>query len=140
MHRTLKAETADPPRASLRAQQRAFDRFREEYNSERPHEALEQKTPLSAHRKGRRPYPSRVREPEYPGGAQVRKVRQNGEIKWQGETVFLTTVLTGEPVGLVQEDEHHWAVMFGPLRIGLLDSAAKRVFKTPVKVLPMSPV
>lgn len=140
MHRTLKAETASPPKASVRAQQSAFDRFREEYNSERPHEALEQKAPVSAHRKGRRPYPSRVAEPEYPEGAQVRRVRQNGEIKWKGDTVFLTTVLTGEPVGLVQEDDHHWSVLFGPLRIGLLDSTAKRVFKTPVKVLPMSPV
>lgn len=140
MHRTLKAETAAPPKGSVRAQQKAFDRFREEYNRERPHEALGQKTPLSAHRKGRRPYPSRVASPEYPAGVQVRMVRQNGEIKWQGETVFLTTVLTGEPVGLVQEDEHHWSVLFGPLNIGLLDSTAKRVFKTPVKVLPMSPV
>ena len=140
MHRTLKAETADPPKASLRAQQRAFDRFREEYNSERPHEALRQKTPFSVHRKGPRPYPARVREPEYPEEAEVRRVRINGEIKWQGDTVFLTTALRGEPVGLVQEDEGHWSVLFGPLRIGVLDSAAKRVFKTTVKVLPMSPV
>lgn len=140
MHRTLKAETASPPKASLRAQQRAFDRFRDEYNTERPHEALGQKTPASAHRPPFRPYPSRVAGPDYPDGAQVRMVRQNGEIKWKGDTVFLSTVLSGEPVGLVQEDEHLWSVMFGPLNIGLLDSTAKRVFKTPVKVLPMSPV
>jgi transposase InsO family protein len=140
MHRTLKAETASPPEASLRAQQRAFDRFRDEYNTERPHEALNQKTPASAHRPSPRPYPSRVASPEYSGDAQVRMVRQNGEIKWQGETVFLTTVLSGEPVGLVQGDEHLWSIMFGPLNIGLLDSTAKRVFKTAVKVLPMSPV
>jgi hypothetical protein len=40
MHRTLKAETAKPPRSSFSAQQRAFDRFQVEYNEERPHEAL----------------------------------------------------------------------------------------------------
>jgi putative transposase len=38
MHRTLKAETARPPRSSFGAQQRAFDRFLVEYNEERPHE------------------------------------------------------------------------------------------------------
>jgi len=40
MHSTLKAETARPPRSSFRAQRHAFERFRREYNHERPHEAL----------------------------------------------------------------------------------------------------
>ena len=44
MHRTLKAETAKPPAANPRAQQKVFDRFRTTYNQERPHEALEMKT------------------------------------------------------------------------------------------------
>jgi len=45
MHRTLKQATAQPPAANMRAQQQAFDRFRQEYNWERPHEALQMKTP-----------------------------------------------------------------------------------------------
>ena len=47
MHSTLKAETARPPRSSLRAQQRCFETFRREYNHERPHEALAYETPAS---------------------------------------------------------------------------------------------
>jgi hypothetical protein len=39
MHRTLKAETTRPPARTRRAQQRKFDRFREAFNSQRPHEA-----------------------------------------------------------------------------------------------------
>ena len=39
MHRTLKQEATLPPASSLRAQQQEFDRFREEFNEERPHEA-----------------------------------------------------------------------------------------------------
>jgi transposase InsO family protein len=59
MHRTLGQETASPPAANRRAQQRAFDRFRREYNEERPHEALALETPSavytrSAHRTERR--------------------------------------------------------------------------------------
>jgi transposase InsO family protein len=50
MHRTLKAETAKPPAVNRRAQQRAFDRFRQQFNQERPHEALEQKTRPAATR------------------------------------------------------------------------------------------
>ena len=41
MHGTLQNETANPPAATLAEQQRAFDRFREEFNVERPHEALD---------------------------------------------------------------------------------------------------
>src|SRR5207247_594141 len=40
MHKTLKAETARPPRRTLATQQRRFDWFRDRYNTERPHEAL----------------------------------------------------------------------------------------------------
>jgi transposase InsO family protein len=44
MHRTLKAETTRPPAGSLAAQQRRFNVFREEFNHERPHEALDDET------------------------------------------------------------------------------------------------
>lgn len=47
MHRTLKAEATRPAAGNLAAQQRKFNRFREEYNQERPHEALDQETPAS---------------------------------------------------------------------------------------------
>jgi transposase InsO family protein len=45
MHKTLKAEATKPPAGNLQAQQRKFNRFREEFNNERPHEALDQQTP-----------------------------------------------------------------------------------------------
>src|SRR6478609_1476837 len=66
MHRTLKAETARNPRSSMRAQQRRFDQFRGEYNSERPHEALGQATPASFCSPALRAFPSRLPELEYP--------------------------------------------------------------------------
>ena len=45
MPRTLKEATAQPLRAHLGAQQKAFEAFRREYNEERPHEALGQRPP-----------------------------------------------------------------------------------------------
>src|SRR5712692_9223500 len=45
MHRTLKAECANPPAATAAAQQRRFDQFRAELNQQRPHEALGQPPP-----------------------------------------------------------------------------------------------
>ena len=54
--------------------------------------------------------------------------------------MYLSESLIGEPVGLVQQDERTWTIRFGPLIIGRLDDARRRVDKTPTKVLPMSPV
>ena len=45
MHLTLKRATCSPPKHSLGRQQRAFDAFRQLYNDERPHQALEPRDP-----------------------------------------------------------------------------------------------
>src|SRR5207344_860693 len=66
MHSTLKDETARPPRSSFPTQQRAFDRFQQEYNHVRPHEALGQAVPASLYRPSLRPFPKRLPELEYP--------------------------------------------------------------------------
>ncbi len=52
----------------------------------------------------------------------------------------MSETLKGEPIGLVQLDDRSWAVRFGPLLIGHLDDYTKHITKTPVKVLPISPV
>jgi putative transposase len=45
LHLTLLQDTADPPAATLREQQRRFCKFQVEYNEERPHAALGGATP-----------------------------------------------------------------------------------------------
>ncbi len=140
LHRTLKAETASPPQANPRRQQRAFDAFRHTYNEERPHEALGQQPPARRYRPSLRPYPGQVSAPEYEVGVTVRRVRTNGEIKWKGDKIYLSEALRGEPVGLLQRDDRYWHISYGPLVIGLLDDHTNTVQRTPIKVLPMSPV
>ena len=121
LHRTLKAETASPPQANGRRQQRAFDTFRHSYNDERPHEALGQSRPRDRYSPSFRSYPSRVSAPDYEVGVTVRKVRTNGEIKWRGNKIYLSEALRGEPVGLSPKDDRYWIIRYGPLAIGLLD-------------------
>ena len=140
LHRTLKAETATPPKANRIRQRRAFDRFRHSYNVERPHEALGQRPPSRLYTHSFRPYPARISSPEYGTGVTVRSVRSTGQIKWRGQMVYVSESLRGEPVGLVQQDERTWTIHFGQLLIGLLDDSTGRVDKVPTKVLPMSPV
>ena len=140
LHRTLKAETVSPPQATPGKQQRAFSGFRVSYNEDRPHEALGQVPPAKRYQPSARAYPSKVESPEYGAGTTVRRVKTNGEIKWNGERVYLSESLRGEPVGLAPVDERYWSIRYGPLHIGLLDSYANRTLHTPTLVLPMSPV
>ena len=117
MHRTLKQETASPPQRNRRAQQLAFDRFRQEYNHVRPHEALQMQTPADVYVPSRRVFPARVPEPEYDRHLEVRKVNPAGEIAWCGHRhVFLSQTLSGECVGLEALDDRRWCVWFCILR------------------------
>jgi putative transposase len=45
LHGTIQRELAVEPAANWRKEQVRMDRFRQEYNEERPHEALEMRTP-----------------------------------------------------------------------------------------------
>jgi putative transposase len=122
MHRTLKQETATPPAANRRAQQRAFDRFRREYNEERPHEALEMETPSTVYVRSARAYPARVPEPEYGNALRVRRVGLRGVFSWKHQHVFLTETLIGESIGLQQVDERFYTVYFAAFPIARFDS------------------
>lgn len=139
LHWTLKQDTAMPPKASLRAQQAAFDRFRDEYNQDRPHAGLAKHTPAELYQPSPRSYPARVCEPEYPARYSVRRVCGSGEIKWRGEFIYLTQVLAGEPVGLDPIDERHWRLYFGPVPLGILDVHTQRVTSAPVQPLVEHP-
>ena len=122
LHRTVKEDTASPPAADLRAQQRRFDRFRLLFNEERPHEALGQTPPAAHYDPPPRPYGGRMREPEYDAAHLVRRVRRNGEIKWRGRLVFIGEALIGEPVGLDETDDGCWAVRYAHVPLGTLDA------------------
>ena len=122
MHRTLKNETARPPQRDLREQQAAFDRFREEYNCERPHEALHQRPPLSVYISSPRKYPRRLEPFAYPEHLRVFKVNCNGQIRWRtGAILQLGLALIGEYIGFEQVDDGTWNVMLGEHQIATLE-------------------
>ena len=127
MHRTLKAETTRPPEAGLAAQQRRFDAFRQEYNELRPHEALDQRPPSELYEPSHRPYPKKIREVEYPGHYEVRRVKPRGQIKWQGNLIFVSEVLIGEFVGLEEVDDGIWSLHFGPLLLARFDEQTRKL-------------
>jgi transposase InsO family protein len=121
LHLTLKQDTASPPARSLAEQLERFERFQEIYNHERPHEALDQKPPCKAWRPSPRQYEGILREPDYPAEAEVRRVRHNGTIKWQGEHLFVSEVLKGEPVGIYALDEDVHLVRYAHVVLGTIN-------------------
>lgn len=127
MHRTLKAEATRPPAASMAAQQRKFNRFREEFNNERPHEALDQQTPASVYRRSPREMPDKIPPLEYPDRFELRLVSDNGGIRWNHNWVNVSIVCAGEYVGLEEIDDGLWDVYFGPLKLGRFHERHMRI-------------
>lgn len=127
MHRTLKAETTRPAAGSLAAQQRRFNVFREEFNHERPHEALDDETPAACYTPSPRPMPDRLPPLEYPDRFETRYVSANGGIRWNSRWVNVSTVCAEEYVGLEEIADGIWTVYFGPLRLGRFHERHMRI-------------
>ena len=144
MHRSLKEATANPPKANLEEQEQAFAEFASEYNGERPHEAWDMKTPVSRYQPSLRAYPAKVPEIAYHGDFIVRRVRHNGEIRWNGEFIYVSEALVGEPLALKPKGGHLWEIRFSSYPLGVLNELTMKI--TPIlgkegrEVLPMCPV
>ena len=127
MHRTLKKCTASPPERNIREQQKAFDEFRDEYNYERPHEALGQKTPASFYHSSFKQFPGRIPTVEYDSGVTSRSVHNRGEIRWKAQRIFLSEALIGERVGLFQTNDGVWELKYGFYPLGLIDERIMKI-------------
>ncbi len=121
MHKTLKREAIRPPRATLAAQQRAFDRFRGVYNTERPHQALGGATPASRYRPSPRPYPEPLPPIEYPGHFAVREITAAGTFRFKDKLLFLSNALRHYPVGLEEVEDGIWSVYFCHVLLARID-------------------
>jgi putative transposase len=126
-HAVLKAETARPPAATARAQQRRFTRFCAEYNHERPHEALDDQPPSAHYHASRRSLPRRLPALEYPGHADVRLVATNGCLSWAGAPLFLATALAGEQVAFEEVDDGIWTISFATVALARFDERHRRI-------------
>jgi hypothetical protein len=122
LHLTLKKETTRPAGRNFLQQQERFDRFRREYNTQRPHEALQMKRPNDIYKLGRKTPYRKSKTPDYKCDDWVRKVRSNGWIRFQSKAIYLTKALQGHEVGLRQVSESQWLVSFVDLELGYIDA------------------
>lgn len=119
-HRVMKRETARPPAWTRQGQQHRTTLWLRYYNLSRPHEALGQTAPTKHYRKSRRKYPERLVDLKYSAGHVTRRVRTNGEIRWQGNKRFIGEAFVGQWIGLRTMRREIQAVHFGNILIGHL--------------------
>ena len=121
MHKTLKRGAIRPPRPTLAAQQRAFNRFRALYNDERPHQTLGGATPASRYRPSPRLYPDPLPAIEYPGHFTVREITAAGTFRFKERLLYLSTALKHYPVGLEEVADGVWSVYFCRVLLARID-------------------
>jgi transposase InsO family protein len=126
-HSVLSAETARPPAAHCGAQQQRFGWFRQVYNEERPHEALHDQPPASCYEPSRRSLPTRLPPLEYPGHMEVRRVAQNGTLRWKSTAVFVARALDGECVAFEAVDDGVWTLYFATIPLARFDERRRRL-------------
>jgi len=121
MHKTLKRGAIHPPRATLGAQQRAFNRFRQEFNDERPHTYLHGRTPSSRYLSSPRTSTGTLPPVEYPGHFLVKRVTGAGTVRFKTRLLYIATALRAQPIGLEEVDDGIWSVYFCDVLLGRLD-------------------
>ena len=129
MHKTLKAETTRPPAGNLAQQQLRFNKFVQEFNNDRPHEALDMKMPAEVYKPSCREMPDKLPPMDYPGHYIVRKVSRNGGVRWKHRWIRASHNLGEEFIGFEEIDNGVYEVYFGPVYLG-------RFFEEEFKIIP----
>ena len=120
MHRTLKAETTRPPGMNALQQQARFDDFVSEFNDERPHEALDMRTPAELYSPSSRAYQG-LPDLDYPFHDKDILVTACGRICMHRKKINVSTVLAGQRLGISEVDDGIWLVSFMHYDLGYID-------------------
>jgi transposase InsO family protein len=120
MHLTLKKETTRPPGLNSLQQQARFDAFRQEFNAERPHEALAMKCPNEVYVASSRSYEG-LPELAYPFHDRELMVTACGRICLHRKKINISTVLAGQRLGIKEVDDGIWIVSFMRYDLGYID-------------------
>ncbi len=100
-HRSLKAELLQGRTyRDLAHCQSSFDRWRDFYNLERPHHALDLDIPANRYSMSSRPFPEPLPALQYDIDDQIRKVDVNGRISFRGRPFRVGKAFKGKPVAL----------------------------------------
>jgi putative transposase len=126
MHLTLKLAATRPAAGNVLQQQARFDDFVDQYNRERPHQALDMKVPADVYRALARAYHG-LEELEYPLHDWSAIVTHCGRICFKSRKINLSHVFAGQKVGIKQVDERIWLVSCMHYDLGYFDDETCRL-------------
>jgi transposase InsO family protein len=130
MHRDIREDLQALPAGSRATQQRACDRWKQEFNHVRPHEALRGKTPAELYKPSER----RVHKSHYlyPPSWVVRTVTAMGAVNVNRAQAYAGLALQGQRVGLEPLQNGRFKLWFhtvdlGELELGISDTVTDEV-------------
>jgi transposase InsO family protein len=128
MHRDLKAEATKPASSNMAAQKKRFERWRKEYNHERPHEALGMLRPFEIYHPSARRLGEKYKM-RYPEGFEVKGVSDSGHISHRGSNFYLSEVYSGCRVGLLENLQGVTELHYANLYLGNLEFDGKETWR-----------
>ena len=124
MHRTMKAECCRPASVNVMAQQQRFDRWRKEFNQERPHEALGMRVPADCYQGSARRLDGAIKLPLYDPGVETKRVNAAGFIGINGGTCYVGESFGGVDVAITKDEKSGLLhVRYANVRLGFLDDS-----------------
>jgi len=125
MHRTLKLEATDKNIVNLLQQQEKFDYFKKEFNSQRPHQAIEMKRPADIYRQAERKYTG-LSDITYPGYDKVLMISNCGKAFFNNQKIHIGRALAYQPMGVKEVDNGIWQIDFMSYTLGFFDEESDR--------------
>jgi putative transposase len=121
MHADVCAEVQSDPAATLTDQQRLLDRWRQDFNHVRPHEALGGKAPAEVYKVTERRRPV-VKVYEYPKRFYVGRVNRTGTVRFRHDDCSVGNPFVGLDVGIEVVDARHVRFWLHDLDLGLFET------------------
>ena len=122
MHRDMKTELEGQIDGTLNEHQIVFDKWREDYNNERPHEALGMQVPADVYKRSERKYPGEYVELRYGKGFKVRMVNDRGYINLNQNRIFVGNPFSGYHVGVKEYVGKPMEIWFSEILLGTINS------------------
>lgn len=122
MHKTLKLSVAKPPANNIFSQQEKIDTFIKEFNFERPHEALNMKTPSQVYIKSQNEFQSEPDQPDYNFCDYHGNVTLCGSLyTHKKRRIYIGNAFAGQPLGVKEVDNDIFEVYFMDYLLGYFD-------------------
>lgn len=121
MHLDMYNELEGKINGDLKMHQSVFEVWRNEYNTERPHETLGMKKPAQVYEKSKRKY-RHMDSIKYPENILSRTINNRGNVFYKGRRIFISNAFNGFNVGLDVRPKERIKVWFANNYLGEIDN------------------